>query len=52
MNLVDMKELYTSNPKIKEYVDKYMKCHRMLNVEDAFKCSAVKEYYKYITGEK
>ena len=50
MNLVELKKLYESNDRIKEYTDKFMKNHGITEVETALKCMAVKNFIKYVEG--
>lgn len=45
-------ELYNTNSKIKEYVDRFMKHHNVEKVEDAFKHCMVRNYVEYVTGGK
>lgn len=50
MNLIDSVELYKTNARVKEYVDKYMKKHGLTDVESALKCMAVKSFIEYAVG--
>ena len=43
-SLVDYYNEYLLNKEIKEYVDKYMKTHGILNEEDALKYKVVQVY--------
>lgn len=48
--LIERMELYKKNPRIKKYVDKYMEHHRILDVDAALKCMAVKDFIEYVVG--
>jgi len=50
MGIVDRMELYETNDRIREYVDKYMKHHEITEVESALKCIAVKHFIEYVEG--
>ena len=48
--LIDKLELYNSNDRIKDYVDKYMKHHGITEIEAALKCIAVINFIEYVEG--
>lgn len=50
MGLVERKELYESNDRIKEYTDKFMQTHGITEVESALQCMAVKNFIDYVEG--
>lgn len=50
MGIVDRMELYETNDRIREYVDKYMKHHGITKVESALKCITVKTFIEYVIG--
>ena len=50
MGLVERKELYESNDRIKEYTDKFMQTHGIIEVESALQCMAVKNFIDYVEG--
>lgn len=50
MNLAELKKLYESNDRIKEYTDRFMKNHGITEVETALKCMAVKNFIDYVEG--
>ncbi len=52
MTLVEINEMYNTNPVFKEYVDKYSKAHGILFTEYALKCLVVKNYAEYLKGAK
>lgn len=51
MGIVDRMELYETNDRIREYVDKYMKHHGITEVESALECIAVKHFIEYAEGD-
>lgn len=51
MTLVDRMELYKTNDRIREYVDKFMKKHALIDVESALECITVKDYIDYVIKE-
>jgi len=50
MSLIDSMELYKTNPRVKDYVDKYMKTHGLIDLESALKCMVVKNFIEYAVG--
>lgn len=50
MSLIDSMELYKSNPRVKDYVDKYMKTHGLIDLESALQCIVVKNFIEYAVG--
>jgi hypothetical protein len=50
--LVDYYNDYLHDKEIKEYVDKYVKCHGLLDAEYAVRVKAVQEYIDYKKGAK
>ena len=50
MNLIYSVELYKTNARVKEYVDKYMKKHGLTDVESALQCIMVKSFIDYAVG--
>lgn len=51
MTLIEINEMYNTNPTFKEYVDKYSKAHGTLP-EYSMKCLVVKNYAEYLKGAK
>lgn len=51
MSLVELEDMYNSNPVFKEYVDKYAKAHGLMT-EYALKCKVVQSYAEYVKGGK
>lgn len=47
MNLIDEEELYKTNPRVKDYVDKYMRTHGLIDLESALQCIMVKNFIEY-----
>lgn len=56
MTLIDYKDLYENNAKIKEYVDKYARCHAMAGVplspERTMQCMVVQAYIAEVLKEE
>lgn len=52
MNLIDEEELYKTNPRVKDYVDKYMRTHGLIDLESALKCMVVRSFIQYVEGGK
>ena len=51
-SLVDYYNAYLHDKDIKEYVDKYVKCHRLLDAEYAIKVKVVQQYINDKKGWK
>lgn len=51
MTLVDELELYKTNDRIRDYVDKYMVKHGLSEIESALKCIMIKSYIDYVIKE-
>ena len=51
MNITVLKDEYENNAIFKEYVDRYMKQHRMVSIESVLKCALVQAYYRYLHDE-
>lgn len=43
-------ELYNNNNRVKDYVDKYMRTHGLIDLESALKCMVVKNFIEYAVG--
>lgn len=56
MTLIDYKELYDKNERIKEYVDKYAQCHAMAGVplspERTMQCMVVQAFIAEVLKEE
>ena len=50
MTMIESMELYKTNPRVKDYVDKYMKKHELTDVESALQCMMVKSFIEYAVG--
>jgi len=50
MSLIDSMELYKTNPRVKDYVDKYMRTHGLIDLESALKCMVVRSFIQYVEG--
>lgn len=50
MSLIDAEELYKTNPRVKDYVDKYMRTHGLIDLESALQCMVVKNFIEYAVG--
>ena len=51
MGLIELTELYNSDKRFKQYVDKYAACHRTtedISIRDILKHKTVKEYAIYL----
>lgn len=56
MTLIDCMELYKNNDRIREYVDKYARCHAMAGVplspERTMQCMVVQAYIAEVLKEE
>lgn len=50
MSIVERMKLYKTNDRIKDYTDKYMKHHGIIEVESALECMVVKNFIEYVEG--
>lgn len=51
MTLIEIHEMYKTSKELKEYTDKYARCHRMLP-EDALEHKVVRNYAEWLKGGK